>query len=199
MPSIDVAFATLDAALLALLAGLACGALNGFLIAYVGLPSLAVTIGTLALFRGIAVGLLGTKAVTDFTEKWSDMATDTIGDTPLVRLNRVTADVGATVVAKSTAPSLSRTLPAGPTNGAPSMSSRSHRPSGSSYSMRASGKWTCPSSYGRSCSRAHRAISSGSRSSRSPRNRGWRKTRSRVHSVNSTSATSSGEIPGASS
>ena len=74
------------AALLALLAGLVCGALNGFLIAYVGLPSLAVTIGTLALFRGIAVGLLGTKAVTDFTEKWSDLATGTIGESriPLV-------------------------------------------------------------------------------------------------------------------
>ena len=31
---------------------LLCGAFNGFLVAYVGLPSLAVTIGTLALFRG---------------------------------------------------------------------------------------------------------------------------------------------------
>jgi rhamnose transport system permease protein len=74
------------AALLALVAGLACGALNGFLVAYVGLPSLAVTIGTLALFRGIAVGLLGTKAVTDFTEKWSDLATGTVGESriPLV-------------------------------------------------------------------------------------------------------------------
>ena len=56
-----------------------CGALNGFLVAYVGLPSLAVTIGTLALYRGIAVGLLGTKAVTEFTEKWTDLATGTIG------------------------------------------------------------------------------------------------------------------------
>jgi rhamnose transport system permease protein len=76
------------AALLALLAGLACGALNGFLVAYVGLPSLAVTIGTLALFRGIAVGLLGTKAITDFTERWTDLATDTIGETriPLVMI-----------------------------------------------------------------------------------------------------------------
>jgi len=74
------------AALLALLAGLACGALNGFLVAYVGLPSLAVTIGTLALFRGIAVGLLGTTAVTEFTEKWTDLATGTIGESnwPLV-------------------------------------------------------------------------------------------------------------------
>ena len=67
------------AALCALAAGAACGALNGFLIAYVGLPSLAVTIGTLALFRGIAVGLLGTKAVTGFPETWTDLATGTIG------------------------------------------------------------------------------------------------------------------------
>ena len=76
------------AAVLALLAGLACGALNGFLIAYVGLPSLAVTIGTLALFRGIAVGLLGTTAITDFTDRWSDLATNTIGESriPLVMI-----------------------------------------------------------------------------------------------------------------
>jgi rhamnose transport system permease protein len=63
------------AAAVALLAGLVCGAFNGFLIAYVGLPSLAVTIGTLALFRGLAVGLLGTEAVTDFPERWTDLAT----------------------------------------------------------------------------------------------------------------------------
>jgi rhamnose transport system permease protein len=69
------------AGLAALAAGVLCGALNGFLIAYVGLPSLAVTIGTLALFRGLAVGLLGTKAVTDFPEKWTDLATAKIGDT----------------------------------------------------------------------------------------------------------------------
>ncbi|MGB3828764.1 MAG: ABC transporter permease [Ornithinimicrobium sp.] len=69
------------AAGVALLGGLACGALNGFLVAYLGLPSLAVTIGTLALFRGVAVGLLGTKAVTSFPDSWTDLATDTIGTT----------------------------------------------------------------------------------------------------------------------
>ena len=69
------------AGLVALLVGLLCGALNGFLVAYVGLPSLAVTIGTLALYRGLAVGLLGTKAVTDFPEKWTDLATAKIGET----------------------------------------------------------------------------------------------------------------------
>ncbi|MCY7402724.1 MAG: ABC transporter permease [Nocardioides sp.] len=84
------------AALLALLAGAACGALNGFLIAYVGLPSLAVTIGTLALFRGVAVGLLGTKAVTEFTERWTDLATGTIDSTsiPLVMIPFVVLAIG---------------------------------------------------------------------------------------------------------
>lgn len=84
------------AALLALVAGAACGGLNGFLVAYVGLPSLAVTIGTLALFRGVAVGLLGTKAVTEFTESWTDRATDTIGSTsiPLVMIPFVVLAIG---------------------------------------------------------------------------------------------------------
>ncbi|RYU13717.1 ABC transporter permease [Nocardioides iriomotensis] len=69
------------AALVAVLAGVACGALNGFLVAYVGLPSLAVTIGTLALFRGVAAGLVGTKAVTGFDDRWTDLATAKIGAT----------------------------------------------------------------------------------------------------------------------
>ena len=68
------------AGLIAIGAGVVCGAFNGFLVAYVGLPSLAVTIGTLALYRGIAVGMLGTKAVTDFPEKWTDLAKQHIGD-----------------------------------------------------------------------------------------------------------------------
>jgi rhamnose transport system permease protein len=45
---------------------------NGFFITVVGLPSLAVTVGTLALYRGIAVGLLGTTAITDFPQEWLD-------------------------------------------------------------------------------------------------------------------------------
>jgi rhamnose transport system permease protein len=69
------------AALVACLAGTLCGALNGYLVAQVGLPSLAVTIGTLALYRGLAVGLLGTKAVTDFPADWTRRASGTIGGT----------------------------------------------------------------------------------------------------------------------
>ena len=88
------------AALVALVVGLACGALNGFLVAYVGLPSLAVTIGTLALFRGIAVGLLGTKAVTEFTERWTDLANATLGSTniPVVMIPFVVLAVAFVVL-----------------------------------------------------------------------------------------------------
>jgi len=65
--------------IVALVVGVVCGAFNGFLISYVGLPSL--TIGTLALYRGIAVGLLGTTAVTDFPSDWTGQAAKVIGGT----------------------------------------------------------------------------------------------------------------------
>lgn len=71
------------AAVAAILIGTIAGALNGFLVTVVGLPSLAVTIGTLALFRGIAVGLLGTTAITDFPEFWTDLAKENIPGTPV--------------------------------------------------------------------------------------------------------------------
>ena len=71
------------AAVAAILVGAVAGTINGFLITVVGLPSLAVTIGTLALFRGIAVGLLGTTAITEFPEFWTDLAKDNIPGTPI--------------------------------------------------------------------------------------------------------------------
>ncbi|WP_210509123.1 ABC transporter permease [Naasia sp. SYSU D00057] len=71
------------AALVAILVGAVAGTFNGFLVTVVGLPSLAVTIGTLALFRGIAVGLLGTTAITDFPEFWTDLARENIPGTPI--------------------------------------------------------------------------------------------------------------------
>lgn len=71
------------AALAALTVGIVGGAINGFLVTVVGLPSLAVTIGTLALFRGLAVGLLGTTAVTDFPEHWTALAKARIAGTTI--------------------------------------------------------------------------------------------------------------------
>ncbi|HZU93581.1 MAG TPA: ABC transporter permease [Microbacterium sp.] len=71
------------AAVVALAVGLLGGAFNGFLVTVVGLPSLAVTIGTLALFRGLAVGLLGTTAITDFPETWTALAKAKIAGTTI--------------------------------------------------------------------------------------------------------------------
>ena len=57
-----------------LVAGGVCGAFNGFLVTRLGLPSLAVTIGTLALFRGLAFVVIGDESVTDFPAEWTDRA-----------------------------------------------------------------------------------------------------------------------------
>jgi rhamnose transport system permease protein len=61
-----------------LVVGAAAGALNGFLVTRVGLPSLAVTIGTLTLYRGIAITILGPQTVSTFPAKYTN-----IGVTPL--------------------------------------------------------------------------------------------------------------------
>ncbi|MDO5067975.1 MAG: ABC transporter permease [Propionibacteriaceae bacterium] len=73
----------LSAMLLALLVGVLGGVVNGVLVTRVGLPALAVTIGTMALFRGIAVGLLGTTAVTQFPREWTALAKARIPGTPV--------------------------------------------------------------------------------------------------------------------
>jgi rhamnose transport system permease protein len=48
--------------------GLACGAVNGVLVAGLGLPSIVVTIGTMSLFRGISYIVLGDEAFTGYPE-----------------------------------------------------------------------------------------------------------------------------------
>lgn len=69
------------AIVLALVVGAIGGAANGLLVTRVGLPALAVTIGTLALYRGVAVGLLGTTAVTQFDKWWTTLVKARIGST----------------------------------------------------------------------------------------------------------------------
>jgi rhamnose transport system permease protein len=68
---------------LCLLLGAVLGAVNGFFVTVLGLPSLAVTIGTLALYRGLAFVVLGDSAVADFPPSYTDWATGTIGTTPI--------------------------------------------------------------------------------------------------------------------
>jgi rhamnose transport system permease protein len=52
--------------IIVLVIGAAAGALNGLLVTRLGLPSLVVTLGTLALYRGLAYVVLGDQAVSNF-------------------------------------------------------------------------------------------------------------------------------------
>jgi rhamnose transport system permease protein len=56
-----------------LIMGAAAGAINGFLITRVGLPSLAVTIGTLTLYRGLANVMLGPISVSSFPSSYTSV------------------------------------------------------------------------------------------------------------------------------
>ena len=65
-----------------IIAGALLGALNGFLVTGLGLPSLAVTIGTLALYRGLAFVVLGDGAVADFPFSYTGWVTGTLSWLP---------------------------------------------------------------------------------------------------------------------
>jgi len=69
------------AGLVAIVVGAVGGLVNGLLVTRFGLPALAVTIGTLALYRGLAIGLLGTTAITSFNRTWTQLAKSKIGTT----------------------------------------------------------------------------------------------------------------------
>jgi rhamnose transport system permease protein len=60
--------------------GAACGLLNGWLVTRRGLPSIVVTIGTLSLYRGLALVLLGDQAITGYPEALSTLGNGTLGD-----------------------------------------------------------------------------------------------------------------------
>ncbi|WP_020660479.1 ABC transporter permease [Amycolatopsis benzoatilytica] len=56
---------------LCIVLGALLGAVNGFFVTVLKLPSLAVTIGTMALFRGLAFVVLGDSAVADFPASYT--------------------------------------------------------------------------------------------------------------------------------
>jgi rhamnose transport system permease protein len=58
--------------------GIAAGAVNGVLITRLRLPSLAVTIGTLALYRGIATILLGPNTVATFPTAYTNLGVNAV-------------------------------------------------------------------------------------------------------------------------
>jgi rhamnose transport system permease protein len=90
---------------LVLVAGALAGLFNGLVIVRLNLPSLAVTIGTLALFRGLAYVLLGDQAVADFPAGYTAFGMNNLGSTfiPLPFVTVIVAAVLFTVLLQATA------------------------------------------------------------------------------------------------
>jgi rhamnose transport system permease protein len=65
----------------ALVVSVLAGLLNGVLIARLRLPALAVTIGTLSFYRGLAYVLLGDQAARDYPPAFTYLGQGTLGDT----------------------------------------------------------------------------------------------------------------------
>jgi rhamnose transport system permease protein len=72
---------------LAMVAGVAVGMLAGFvngaIVVFGALPSLVVTIGTLALYRGVAQIILKERGVSDFPDWYQEIGFGTVGATPI--------------------------------------------------------------------------------------------------------------------
>lgn len=64
-----------------LFAGLVAGFLNGFVITKFGIPAIAVTLGSMSLFRGIAYVILGDKAFTKYPSSFAYFGQGYIGNT----------------------------------------------------------------------------------------------------------------------
>ena len=71
------------AMLLSIVIGTLAGFINGLIVVYGALPSLVVTIGTLALYRGIAQIILNERGVSGFPQWYQDIGFGTIGATPI--------------------------------------------------------------------------------------------------------------------
>ena len=68
---------------LVVLAGLITGGINGLFAVRLGLPSLVVTLGTLALYRGLAYVLLGTASVNVLPSILTDFGVQNVPGTPV--------------------------------------------------------------------------------------------------------------------
>jgi rhamnose transport system permease protein len=64
--------------------GVVLGAINGFLVTKVGLPSLAVTIGTLTLYRGLANVVLGPLTVSNFPSFYTNVGVQNVPGIPFL-------------------------------------------------------------------------------------------------------------------
>ena len=70
------------AGLIGLLVGTGLGLFNGVLVGVLQLPSLAVTLGTLAAYRGLAFVILGSEGITGFPDSFTRLGNGYVGSSP---------------------------------------------------------------------------------------------------------------------
>jgi rhamnose transport system permease protein len=76
------------AMLVGVIVGVLAGLVNGLIVVYGGLPSLVVTIGTLALYRGVAQIILNERGVSGFPDWYQNIGFGTVNST-LIPLSSV--------------------------------------------------------------------------------------------------------------
>ena len=87
---------------LALLLGSALGLFNGLLVTRLGIPSLVATLGTLALYRGLAQVLVGERAIRGFPSWFSGVDYVKFGIVPLPLILLITAAMVAHLLLQRT-------------------------------------------------------------------------------------------------
>ena len=78
-----------------MLTGLACGAVNGFFVAYVGMPSFVVTLGMLSIARSLAVVFSGQPDALQVRARRADRQGDRPGEVAAARAGRLGAALDA--------------------------------------------------------------------------------------------------------
>ena len=71
------------AAFIGIITGIALGLLIGILVGRVGLPSLAITLGTLAAYSGLASAILGGDSITGFPDGFTAIGLGSVGIVPV--------------------------------------------------------------------------------------------------------------------
>jgi rhamnose transport system permease protein len=80
---------TVTLVLIGLAVGLASGIFNGFFITKVGMPSIAVTLATQSIFRGIPQAVLGDKAYTKYPDSFAYFGQGYVGSGSLIPFSLV--------------------------------------------------------------------------------------------------------------
>jgi rhamnose transport system ATP-binding protein len=101
----DPAIGIVAGLLLGCAIGVACGALNGLVIAYGRVPAIVVTLGTMSIFRGLDSVWTGGKQISadKVPQAWLDMTSARIAGVPLMVLIAIALMIAAAVLLRHTA------------------------------------------------------------------------------------------------